>query len=104
MLGEIYDPRAALTHNELTSLIINDTIWFQALRVNHLYKEHVRVHFADMTSMEQMFYLLMMQGIRDQTPDDHPMDVSMRAMRYLAVLGDHLALMSQQEKIQVSGS
>ena len=97
MLGEIYDPRATLTHNEMTGLILDDTIWFQGLRVNRLYEEHVHVHFADMTSVECMFYSLMMQGIRDQTAEDWPMDASTRAMRYSAVLGDHLPSMSQQE-------
>ena len=104
MLGEIYAPTASLTHNEMTGLILDDTIWFQGLRTNRLYEEHVCVHWADMTSVERMFYSLMMQGIRDQTVEDKPMDASMRAMRYSAVLGDHLALMSQQEKIRVSGS
>ena len=42
-----------------------------------------------------------MQGVLDMVPEERPNDASTRAIRYSAVMGDHLWAMVQEERFRV---
>ena len=58
-----------------------------------------------MMAEEQIFHRLINSGVRDALEVDRPNDSATRAMRYLAVLSDHLSSMLRIKcaRVRVSG-
>ena len=83
-------------------MTLDDTLWVHALRVNRLHEEHIRPHQHLLTGEERGLMQLIRVGIYDVDEINKPMDASTRAMRYSAILADHLSLLLMIEKTRVS--
>jgi hypothetical protein len=81
---------------------MDDALWDHSLRVNRLQEEHQQPLLDTMTREEQGLFFLTRWGIYDPSANDKPMDALTRAMRYSAILANHLNLLWVIEKCRVS--
>jgi hypothetical protein len=83
-------------------MVMDDTLWAHALRVNRLQEEHIQPLQHLLTGEERGLMRLIRAGVRDAEEVDRPMDSSIRSMRYAAIMADHLSTMLTIEKSRVS--
>ena len=91
----------SLTYANIEGVVLDDALWGHALRVNRLHEEHIQPLSHTLTGEERGLNRLIQAGIVDGSDLDHPMDASTRAMRYAAILADHLSTMLVIEKNRV---
>ena len=101
MVDVVYAGTAQLSNNWMDGVVLDDQLWFQGLRVNRLWEEHLLPQIASMTAEERMLHRLINSGIMDAAEGDRPNDSATRAMRYLAALADHLSSMLRTERTRV---
>ena len=101
MVDVIYAGTAQLSNNWMDGVVLDDQLWFQSLRVNRLWEEHLLPQIASMTVEERMLHRLINSGVMDASEGDRPNDSATRAMRYSAALADHLSSMLRTERTRV---
>ena len=101
MVDTVYAANAQLSYNWMDGVVLDDQLWFQGLRVNRLWEEHLSPQITSMTAEERMLHRLILAGIRDISEVDRPNDSVTRAMRYSAAMSDHLSSMLRTERARV---
>ena len=101
MVDVVYARNAQLSYNWMDGVVLDDQLWFQGLRINRLWEEHLLPQIASMTAEERMLHRLINSGVMDAAEDDRPNNSMTRAMRYSAVLSDHLSSMLRTERARV---
>ena len=83
----------------LGNLFFDDLVWHQSivsLECLQTFRGGLRADPDD-----AVFWNLLMRGVLDMEPEERPNDMSTRAVRYSAVMGDCLWAMVQGERLRV---
>jgi len=94
----------------LSWLSLDDQLWHQCLATYCRHQEVERATGAcassdwagvQQTDDDMVLLRLLDRGISDQSAFDRPFDVSMRLMRFAAVMGDRLWSLLERERLRV---
>ena len=87
-------------HNDWpVGLVLDDQLWYQAIQ-SSCSQEHRQN--TSLVQNDRDLWRLLKIGLEDPQVEDRPMDASIRAMRFAAILGDRIQSNVERERARVS--
>src|ERR1700679_976328 len=89
-----------MVHNDWpVGLVLDDQLWYQAIQSSCSQEHHQN---TSLVQNDRDLWRLLKIGLEDPQIEDCPMDASIWAMRFAAILGDRIQSNVERERARVS--